>query len=72
MAIVKPLLLIALTQTIKRQQLIAHKVYCKEKCTKVLQTHDFLSPTHFMFSGVTNAIGSISKDKQQFNTSNKM
>ena len=26
---------------------------------------------HFMFSGVTNAIGSISQDKQQLNTSNK-
>ena len=26
---------------------------------------------HFMFSGVTNAIGSISKDKQQLDTSNK-
>ena len=55
----------------QRQQLISHKVYCKEKCTKVLQTRDFLSHTHFMFSGVTNAIGNISQDKQQLNTSNK-
>ena len=37
----------------------------------MLQTCDFLSPTHFMFSGVTNAIGSISQNKQQFNTSYK-
>ena len=37
----------------------------------MLQTRDFLSPTNFMFSGVTNAIGSISQNKQQLNTSNK-
>ena len=55
----------------QRQQLIAHKVYCEEKCTKVLQTHDFLPPTHYMFSGVTNTTGSISQGKQQFNTSKK-
>ena len=53
------------------KQLIAHKVYCEEKHTKVLQTHDFLSPTHFMFSGVSNTIGSISQGKQQLHTSNK-
>ena len=55
----------------QRQELIAHKVYCEEKYTKVLQTHDFLSPTHFMFSGVTNTIGSISQGEQQLNTLNK-
>ena len=32
----------------QREQLIAHKVFCEEKYTKVLQTHDFLSSTHFM------------------------
>ena len=70
-AIVTPLLLIALMQSIKRWQLIAHKVYCEEKHTKVLQTCNFLSPMHFMFTGVTNAIGSISQDKQQLYVSNK-
>ena len=55
----------------QKKQLIAHKVYCKEKCTKVLHTWDFLSPTHFMISGVTNTIGSISQGEQQLNISNK-
>ena len=58
-AIVTPLSLIALTLSIKRQQLIAHKIYCEERRTKVLQTRNFLPPTHFMFSGVTNAIVSM-------------
>ena len=37
----------------------------------MLQTCDLLSHTHFMFSGVTNTIGSISQGKQKLNTSNK-
>ena len=71
MAIVASVLLIALMLSVKRQQLTAHKFYCEEKCTKVLQTCIFLSPHTFMFLGVTNAIGSISQNKHQLNTSNK-
>ena len=71
MAIVAPILLIALMLNVKRQQLTAHKIYCEGKHTKVLQTHVFLSPHTFMFFGVTNAIGSISQNKHQLNTSNK-
>ena len=75
-AIIVPLLLIALTLSVKggSNQLlitIAHKIYCEGKCTKVLQTHIFLAPHTFMFLGVTNAIGSISQNKHQLNTSNK-
>ena len=55
----------------KRQQLAAHNIYCGGKCTKVLQTFVFLSTRTFMFLGVTNAIGSISQNKHQSNTSNK-
>ena len=29
------------TLSCQKKQLIAHKVYCEEECTKVLQTHDF-------------------------------
>ena len=47
----------------QRQQSTAHKIYCERKCTKVLQTHVFLSPCTFMFLSVTNAIGSISQNK---------
>ena len=71
MAIIAPILLIALMLNVKRQQLTAHKIYCEGKCTKVLQTHVFLSTHAFMFLGVTNAIGSISENKHQLNTSNK-
>ena len=71
MAIIVSVLLIALMLSVKRQQLTAHKFYCEEKCTKVLQTHIFLSPHTFMFLGVTNTIGSISQNKHQLNTSNK-
>ena len=46
----------------KKEQLTAHKVYCERKHTK---------SAHFMISGVTNAIKSISQGKQQTNTSNK-
>ena len=71
MAIVAPILLIALMLSVKRQQLTAHKIYCEGKRTKVLQTHVFLSTRTFMFPGVTNAIGSTSQNKYQSNTSNK-
>ena len=71
MAIIAPILLIALMLNVKRQQLTAHKIYCEGKRTKVLQTHVFLSLRTFMFLGVTNAIGSISQNKHQLNTSNK-
>ena len=45
-AIVAPILLIALTLNLKRQQLSTHKIYCEGKCTKVLQTRLSLN-THF-------------------------
>ena len=70
-AIVASILLIALMLSIKRQQLTAYKSIVKGSATKVLQTCDFLSTRNFMFPGVTNAIGSISQNKHQSNTSNK-
>ena len=47
------------------------KSFVRESTPKCYKHATFLSSAHFMISGVTNTIRSISQGKQQINTSNK-